>query len=119
MKTSERITYKELADRLDSIYLFNKAPELDENLWDNLENGELEYMCDCIQCDDRPDDEKEMISEEIFQWYLIGKNDAEYLMRHTDEIIFYSDVLDEYIWGVTHWGTPWEGVELEFKDAKA
>lgn len=52
---------------------------------------------------------------DIFQWYLISPNDAEYLKRATDELVFYSEVLDEYVWGVTHFGTSWVGVKLEVK----
>lgn len=97
------ITYAELVKRLDVVKLFNKAPELDEDIYSGLENGDL-----------ATDDSNDYI--EIFQWYLIGANDAEYLKDHTDELIFYSDVLDEYVWGVTHFGTPWDSVNLEFKE---
>lgn len=102
--TTKTITYGELAKRLDALKLFNKAPELDENLYDNITNGSL-YE------DDSFDDPKE-----VYQWYLISPSDAEYISRNTDELIFYSDVLDEYVWGVTHFGTSWDYVELEFKD---
>lgn len=99
---NEEITYAELARRLNAVKLFNKAPELDENIYGGLENGTLED-------EDYPDEYKE-----IYQWYLIDPTDAEYLKNNTDELIFYSDVLDEYVWGVTHFGTPWESVTLEF-----
>ena len=105
--TTTTITYGELAKRLDNIYLFNKAPELDVNLYDNIENGSL-----WADVDDEDNDEL----QDIYQWYLIGKNDADYISQHTDELIFYSDVLDEYVWGVTHFGTSWDYVELEFKE---
>lgn len=102
---SETITYETLAKRLNAIKLFNKAPELDENIYDGLENGEL------YDEDDEP--------KEIYQWYLIDPTDAEYIKNNTDELIFYSDVLDEYVWGITHFGTPWSSVELEFGEAKS
>jgi len=105
--TSETITYQELAKRLDSVFLFNKAPELDPELYyEGLVNGSLWES----------DDETDENVKDIFQWYLISANDADYLKRHTDELIFYSNVLDEYLWGITHFGTSWEGVYLEFKD---
>lgn len=105
MKT---ITYTQLIDKFDvDPFLFNKAPELDENLYDNLENGSL------WQDDD--DIENSGIGD-IFQWYLIKPRDAEYLKDATDELVFYSEVLDEYVWGVTHFGTTWDGVELEIKE---
>ena len=101
--TSTEITYAELAKRLDNIFLFNKVPELDVDIFTGLENGE--YWQD--------DGE---YNKEVYQWYLITPSDAEYLKEHTDELIFYSDVLDEYVWGVTHWGTSWDGVTLELKE---
>lgn len=137
----EKITYAELAKRLDACYLFNKAPELDPEIYDNLENGSLydetpcawfvnkatepAWCCDTHMYDgtgdypatgDHPEqcDFAEQEPAEIYQWYLVSTMDANYLKRNTDELIFYSEVLDEYVWGVTHFGTSWEGVELQF-----
>ena len=102
--TTTTISYAELAKRLDAIKLFNKAPELDQNIYEGLENGNLYW--------DTDDD----MQVEIFQWYLITPSDAEYLKRVTDELIFYSDVLDEYVWGITHFGTPWDSVNVEINE---
>lgn len=86
-----KITYKELVDRLDNVFLFNKAPELDlEMLYEGLENGSLWV---------NEDDEERDEVKEIFQYYLVKPNDAEYIKEHTNELIFYSEVLDEYILG--------------------
>lgn len=104
MKT---ITYAELAKRLSDCKLFNKAPELDpEMYYEGLENGSLWVD---------PENEENEEVKEIYQWYLISPSDAEYLKNYTDELVFYSEVLDEYVWGVTHFGTSWDGVELEVK----
>lgn len=141
MSDKEKITYAELARRLDSMYMLNKAPELDPEIYDNLENGSLydetpcawfvnkatepAWCCDTHMYDGTGDypatgehpeqcDFAEQEPAEIYQWYLVSPMDADYLKRNTDELIFYSEVLDEYVWGVTHFGTSWEGVELEF-----
>lgn len=104
--TKEVITYAELVNRLNVAKLFNKAPELDpEMYYEGLENGSLW---------DNPEDEENGDIKEIYQWFLINPSDADYLKRNTDELIFYSAVLDEYVWGVTHFGTSWDGVTLEF-----
>lgn len=108
------ITYGELAKRLDSIYLFNKAPELDEYLYDEVVNGSLEMPC--YEHESLTDD-CDRDYQEVYQYYLISKSDADYLGRISDELIFYSDVLDEYIWGVTHFGTSWDYVDLEIEEA--
>lgn len=118
MKTTETTTYAELAKRLNDCKLFNKAPELDPNIYDGLENGELEY---CIEHDNLDECKKfnyndcEYDYQDIYQWYLISPSDAEYLKNVTNELVFYSEVLDEYVWGVTHFGTSWDGVELEIR----
>lgn len=110
------ITYKELINRLDAVKLFNKAPELDNEIYDKIVNGNL-YNCECEKDNCQIwDGEHEKYDKDIFQWYLISPLDAEYLKNNTDELIFYSDVLDEYAWGVTHFGTPWDSVKLEIKD---
>ena len=103
--TTTTINYAELAKRLDAVKLFNKAPELDQNIYEGLENGNLYW--------DTDDDDLQV---EIFQWYLISPNDADYLKRVTNELVFYSDILDEYVWGVTHFGTPWDSVEVEINE---
>ena len=32
------------------------------------------------------------------------------LSRLTDEIVYYNDQLDLYLWGITHFGTSWDYV---------
>ena len=47
---------------------------------------------------------------DIYQWYIITDSGAQLLMRETDEIVFYDEELDVYVWAVTHWGTSWDYV---------
>jgi hypothetical protein len=47
---------------------------------------------------------------EIYQYYIISSNGARLLQDYTDEIVYYIDYLDMYIWGVTHFGTSWSYV---------
>lgn len=53
---------------------------------------------------------------EIFQYYIISDCGAEYLKDRTNEIVFYIDELDMYLWGITHWGTSWDGVDVEVEE---
>lgn len=48
--------------------------------------------------------------DEIFQYFIISGNGAQILEDYTDEIVFYNETLDLYVWGVTHWGTAWDYV---------
>lgn len=46
---------------------------------------------------------------EIFQYYIVSDSGAE-ILKECNEIVFYNDALDMYVWGVTHWGTAWSHV---------
>ncbi|KAA9247458.1 hypothetical protein SABVI_1307 [Streptococcus anginosus] len=50
------------------------------------------------------------LDDEIYQFYII--QDPSFLIEHTDEIVFYDDALDLYVWGITHFGTAWSGVPV-------
>ena len=60
-------------------------------------------------------DEEEDYYYDIFQYYIIDNNGVDILETNTDEIIYYLPELDIYIWGVTHFGTPWNGVNTNIK----
>ena len=52
---------------------------------------------------------------EIFQYFIISDEGARILKDYTNEIVFYNETLDMYIWGVTHWGTSWDYVLTDIK----
>lgn len=47
---------------------------------------------------------------EVFQWFIVSDNGAQMIQDYTNEILFYNDELDIYLWGVTHYGTMWDYV---------
>ena len=51
---------------------------------------------------------------EIFQYYIVDSNGAT-ILSECNEIVFYNEELDMYVWGVTHWGTSWEYVLTDIK----
>ena len=53
--------------------------------------------------------------DEIFQYYIISDEGARILKDWTNEIVFYNEALDMYVWGVTHWGTSWSYVLTDIK----
>lgn len=56
-------------------------------------------------------EEEEIIEEpEVFQWYIVSDSGAQIIQSYTNEILYYHDELDIYLWGVTHWGTGWDYV---------
>ena len=53
--------------------------------------------------------------EEIFQYFIISDNGAEILKNYTNEIVFYNETLDMYVWGVTHCGRSWDYVLTDIR----
>lgn len=53
--------------------------------------------------------------EMIFTDYIISEYGYKFLKDYTDEIVFYNEELDIYVWGITHWGTAWDYVLTDIK----
>ena len=53
---------------------------------------------------------------DVYQNFIIDSRDAERLKEYTKELVYYCEDLDLYILGVTHFGTPWNGVPANWKD---
>lgn len=52
---------------------------------------------------------------DVYQYYIIGTAGAQFLSEYTDEIVYYHEELDMYLWGVTHFGTSWDYVLTDVK----
>lgn len=100
-----RITYRTLADYVGDMVLCNKimyryGNGLEVTNFDNLfdENGN---------------------AYDIFQYFIITDSGYEFLEEYApEEIIFYDDELDLYVWGITHLGTSWDYVFTSIKVEK-
>ncbi|MBO7734129.1 MAG: hypothetical protein J6S67_16315 [Methanobrevibacter sp.] len=87
-----------------------------EELQDQIEDNTTVEELDAIQAkiEELQDQIEELESAqdelpEVFQWYIISDNGAR-ILEEINEIIYYNEALDMYIWGVTHWGTSWDYV---------
>lgn len=103
-----------------------------------LENGYLDYLTlskiigDCILNNtirevtypddwvlvagwDRFGDEEEIEYFDIYQDFIITEYGSEFLDKHTNEIVYYNEELDIYVWAVTHVGTSWDYVLTDIK----
>lgn len=113
----------------------NKIKLYDGKVWGitvsnyGLENGYLDYLTlsklvgDCILNNTimavdigywelfAGDDEY----SEIYQCYMISEAGYEFLVEYTDEIVYYNETLDIYVWGITHFGTSWDYVLTDVK----
>ena len=58
-------------------------------------------------------DEETEEAQEVFQWFIVSDNGAQMIQDYTDEILYYHEELDIYLWGVTHWGTSWDYVLMD------
>lgn len=52
---------------------------------------------------------------EIYQYYIISDTGARILEDYTDELVYYNQQLDMYVWGITHFGTSWDYVLTDIK----
>ena len=51
---------------------------------------------------------------EVFQWFIVDDWGAR-LLQDINEIVYYNEKLDMYVWGVTHFGTCWDYVLTNIK----
>ena len=55
----------------------------------------------------------ELDPAEVYQWFIVSDNGAQMIQDYTDEILYYHEELDIYLWGVIHWGTSWDYVLMD------
>ena len=76
---------------------------------ENIEN-EINEINDKIEDLEREQDDE----PEVFQWYIVDYLGAR-LLQEINEIVYYNETLDMYLWGVTHYGTSWDYVLTSIK----
>ena len=52
---------------------------------------------------------------EVYQYYIISNSGYSFLRDYTDEIVYYHEDLDMYVWGITHFGTSWDYVLTDIR----
>ena len=91
------VDYRTLAKSFDAVLnndIINKTSDI--GYWDVINGSEYDEETDSYA--------------DIFQYYIISAQGAEILQRETEEIVFYNEELDMYVWGITHYGTAWDYV---------
>lgn len=110
----ENISYSELAKRVGDCVMNNEIQSHHEF---ELFNGDdqpcqiHETTEECV----KDNDKCEFESVDVYQTYIISQDGAEYLKRVSSEIVYYSDELNMYLWGITHFGTSWTHVFTNIK----
>lgn len=90
---------EELEEKRDEI-----EDENDESPSQILEN-EINILNEKIEELENEQDEQ----PEIFQYFIVDDWGGR-LLQDINEIVFYNEKLDMYLWGVTHYGTSWDYV---------
>ena len=100
-----------------------------------LENGYLDYLAlskivgDCVlnnnifeyvgyenwELESGSEENEDGYFYDVYQYYIITYNGARLLGEFTDELVFYNEELDMYLWGITHFGTSWDYVLTDIK----
>lgn len=94
---------EELQDQIEELedqITDDTTPEHDEEI-----TAKIEELQDQIEELENEQDEL----PEVFQWYIVSDKGAR-ILEEINEIVYYNEALDMYIWGVTHWGTSWDYV---------
>lgn len=58
--------------------------------------------------------ESEQDYQEVYQWFIVDDWGAR-LLQKINEIVYYNETLDMYLWGVQHYGTSWDYVLTNIK----
>lgn len=113
-------TYDEKEEKVKE--LEEEKEELEDRMYEfeELEEGETndyyeEVKTRLAEIDEEIEALEDTRYDEIFQYFIISDNGAEILKNWTNEIVFYNETLDMYVWGVTHWGTSWDYVLTDIK----
>lgn len=91
--------------------------ETTEELQEKLENyTSLDILRDKEDREELIDEllAQESYSQEVFQYFIVEDFAKEIIEAFTDDIVFYNNTLDCYIWCITHFGTSWRGVPVDY-----
>lgn len=89
-----------------------KIEELEELItMDSTEEEDAKITAKIEELEEQKEDleEEQERQPEIYQYYIVSGSGAE-ILEECNEIVFYNETLDLYVWGVTHWGTSWDYV---------
>lgn len=116
-KTWDVIGYwKQESGYVDNSEEINELQEQIEELMLDNENDEhteeIEELQDKIN--GLEEEQEDSYNAEIFQYFIVSDRGAE-ILKEYNEIVFYNEELDMYVWGVTHWGTSWDYVLTDIK----
>ena len=87
--------------------------EINELMLDNDNDEHSEEIAELQEKINELEEEQDYM-DDIFQYYIVDDNGAR-ILKEINEIVFYNEELDMYVWGVTHYGTSWSYVLTDIK----
>ena len=106
---------EELQEEIDSIqYDIDETIDTDESFEDSEAHLAMVSKMEELQKKIEELEEEQDSTDEIYQYYMVDDNGAR-LLEEINEIVFYNEELDMYVWGVTHYGTAWSYVLTDIK----
>lgn len=108
---------EELQEEIDSImYDISEMIEADESFEDSAEHLAMVGQTEELQAeiDELEEEQENSLNAECYQYYIVSDNGAE-ILKKCNEIVYYNEELDMYVWGVTHFGTSWDYVLTDIK----
>ena len=106
---------EELQEQINNIqYDIDEILDSDESFEDSKKYIAMKELIEELEEQIRELEEEQDYIEEIFQYYIVSYNGVE-LLKEANEIIYYNETLDMYVWGVTHYGTSWDYVLTNIK----
>lgn len=108
---------QEIQEKIDDLE-YEQAQLIKNDLENTPEYTKIQDEIDQLQDEIDQLQEQQDNQQEIFQYYIISDNLAEILKDLTDEIVYYIEYLNIYVWGITHYGTSWDYVLTNIKIEK-
>lgn len=107
----------ELQEEIDNImYDISEMIDADESFEDSKKHLAMVNQTEELQdkIDELEEEQENSLNTECYQYYIVSDNGAE-ILKEINEIVYYNEELDMYVWGVTHWGTSWDYVLTDIK----
>ena len=107
----------ELEEKRDE--LEEKQKDLEDDLEQVQESSKNNIIIELKKIENEIDNLNDQIEElereqndyqEVFQWFIVDDCGARLLQQEANEIVYYNETLNMYLWGVTHYGTSWDYV---------
>ncbi len=108
--------WEQISGIIDNSYEIEELEEKRDELEEENENSPSQILENEInEINDQIEDlEIEQEEIEVYQWFIVDDWGAR-LLKEINEIVYYNETLDMYLWGVQHYGTSWNYVLTNIK----